>query len=67
MLNEFESQTGTTPTQAAKLLGLAYPRYNELKNGTRTLKPYHVASIEAHMRLSKKSLKYLKVMRGITE
>lgn len=67
MLTDFEAYTDTTPTQAAKLLGLAYPRYNEFKNGTRQLKPYHVASIEAHMKLSKKTLSAIKVKRGIKE
>ena len=67
MLTDFEACTDTTPTQAAKLLGMAYPRYNEFKNGTRQLKPYHIASIEAHMKLSKKALYVLKVKRGINE
>ena len=59
IISNFELKTGLKPTQAAKLLGLQYQRYNEFKNGTRQLKPYHVASINAHLALSQEQRKEL--------
>ena len=64
-LTEFEQATNTTPTQAARLLGIAYPRYNEFKNGTRKLKPYHMASMLAHAALSGKAMAARKKQAGV--
>ena len=60
----FETETGTTPQQAAALLGLVYPRYMELRRGVRALKPYHTASMEAHLLLPKTRLRALRKQRG---
>ena len=57
---EFETATGTKPKEAAALLGLVYPRYMELRRGARKLKPYHIASMLAHMALSKRALQQRK-------
>jgi hypothetical protein len=48
---EFEEKTGLRPTQAARILGIAYPRWCELKRGARKVKPYHEASMIAHAML----------------
>ena len=53
---EFERRTECTPGEAAKLLGLAYPRYMEFRRGAGKLKPYHFASMEAHLMLSQRAL-----------
>ena len=63
VLLQFESKTGTTPRQAADLLRVDPRRYGEYKKGTRILKPYYLASIEAHERLSKSALAQLKKQR----
>lgn len=60
VLHAFEKDTGCTTGEAAKLLGIAYPRYMEYRRLDRALKPYHYASIKAHMMLSKKNLKVRK-------
>jgi hypothetical protein len=57
VLSDFEQKTGSTTQEAAKLLGLAYPRYMEYRRMDRALKMYHHSSIEAHLLLSKKNLK----------
>ena len=63
VLLQFESKTGTTPRQAADLLMVEPRRYGEYKRGTRILKPYYLASIEAHEKLSKAALTQLKKQR----
>ena len=55
-LQQFEDQLNLSTTEAAALLGLMYARYMELRRGARELKPYHVASMKAHVQLSQKSL-----------
>lgn len=47
-LKTLEKRHNLRPGEAAKLLGLDYKRYNEFKNGSQDLKPYHLASIWAY-------------------
>lgn len=61
---EFEEGLGLKPVQAAKLLGLQYPRWNELKNGTRYIQAWHEASMQAHCMLSKKALRVRLIESG---
>lgn len=49
---KFERKTGLTTRQAAAVLGIEYPRYMEFRRGARVLKPYYIASMEAHALLS---------------
>ncbi len=58
-LDRLEKQHGLTTKQCAALLGLNYIRYMEFKRGTRELKPYHEASVKAHMLLPKAQVKKL--------
>lgn len=53
---EFEASLNLTPSEAAALLGINYARWMELRRGSRKVKPYHVASMEAHCLLSKRAL-----------
>lgn len=52
LLLRLEQRHDLSTREAADLLGLAYPRYMEFRRGARALKPYHRASIQAHMHLS---------------
>ena len=58
-LENFEKKCGFSTKEAADALGLVYARYMELRRGARVLKPYHLASINAHMALPPDHLRKL--------
>lgn len=55
-IQHFEKATGLGATQAARLLGLAYPTYAQIKSGLRPLQAYHARHIEALLLLPRASL-----------
>jgi len=58
-IHHFEQATGLGATQAARLLGLAYPTYAQIKSGMRPLQTYHARHIEALLLLPQASLSKL--------
>lgn len=59
----FETKTGLKPLEACKILGISYSVWKDLKSERRPLRPYHLASIEAHQSLSKAQFNKLKAKR----
>ena len=47
VLVDFEKHTGLGPTRAAKLLGVAYCTYAQIRNGRRPMQRYTHRHIEA--------------------
>lgn len=58
-LTDLEKRHNLTTKQAARLLGVAYPRYMEFRRGARNLKEYHLASVRAHMLLPRAKVKQI--------
>jgi len=58
-LDEFEKFSGLGPTYAAKLLGIPWSTYSQLKNGRRQVKPHTELHIEALRLLPADSLSQL--------
>lgn len=56
---ELEDYTGLGATQAALLLGVAYPTYAQYKSGRREIQRYHLNHIQALLLLPRKSLNQL--------
>ncbi len=59
VLLEFEKHTQLGPTFACELLGVAYPTYNQVRNGTRDLQRYTERHIQALMLLPPEVLQQL--------
>lgn len=50
-LLHFEEVTGLGPTYAARMLGIAYVTYAQIRNGSRPLQLYHARHIEVFLLL----------------
>lgn len=59
----FENETELKPLEACKFLGISYSLWKELKNGSKPIQPYHLASLEAHQALTKPQFNRLKKKR----
>lgn len=60
---QFEQEKQLKPTEAAKLLGVSYSLWKQLKSGAKPIKDYHTASIDAHLALNKTQFEKLKSER----
>lgn len=58
-LTQFEAHCDLGPTRAAKLLGVAYPTYAQMRSNSRPLQIYHQNHIQALMLLPAKTLRLL--------
>lgn len=56
ILLRLERATGLGPTRAARLLGLAYVTYAQIRSGHRPMQTYHARHIEAVLLLSRREL-----------
>lgn len=58
-LLHFEKTVGIGPTRTARLLGIAYVTYCQIKAGSRPLQEYHAKHIQALLLLSQQALSRL--------
>ena len=59
LCKELEEKAKLGPVDTARLLGMVYQRYNEMRNGSRLVQLYQIYSIEAHLSIPKTKLKML--------
>lgn len=59
VLLDFEKHTQLGPTFACELLGVAYPTYNQVRNGTRQMQTYTQRHIQALRLLPTETLQQL--------
>jgi hypothetical protein len=58
-LLHFEQATGLGPTKAARLLGVAYVTYAQVRSGARPLQKYHARHMEVILLLPPAALRKL--------
>jgi hypothetical protein len=56
VLVAFEKATGLGPTRAARLLGVAYVTYAQVRSGARPLQKYHARHMECLLLLPRTTL-----------